>query len=117
MILIKEFTLFIVLIFVAQLVIWFQLNGQFIWPSFTKNEFALSLIGVPISWILIRATKYGYIAFEGVLWPQRLIAFATGIILFSFFTWLFMNEGINTKTSICLLLAVVIVLIQVFWKS
>ena len=117
MILIKEFTLFIVLIFVAQLVIWFQLNGQFIWPSFTKNEFALSLIGVTISWILIRATKYGYIAFEGVLWPQRLIAFATGIILFSFFTWLFMNEGINTKTSICLLLAVVIVLIQVFWKS
>ena len=60
-----------------------------------------SLVGVPISWMLIKATKYGYMAFEGVLWPQRLIAFATGIILFSLFTWIFINEGINTKTSIC----------------
>ena len=111
MILIKEFILFLVLIFISQLVIWFQLNGQFIWPSFTKHELTLSLIGVPISWMLIRATKYGYIAFEGVLWPQRLIAFATGIILFSFFTWIFMNEGINTKTSILKLLLVKMLLL------
>ena len=115
--LVKEFLWFLGLIFISQLIIWFQLNGQFIWPSFTKNELMLSLIGAPISWMLIKATKYGYLAFEGVLWPQRLIAFATGIILFSLFTWLFLNEGINTKTSVCLILSLVIVLIQMFWKS
>ena len=113
----KEFILFFVLTFMSQLVIWFQVNGQFIWPSFTRNELMLSLIGVPISWAIIKATKYGYLAFDGVLWPQRLIAFATGMILFSLFTWLFLDEGINTKTSVCLLLSTVIVLIQLFWKS
>ena len=85
----KEFIIFFVLIFVLQVVIWFQINGQFIWPSFAKNELMLCLLGMPISWAFIKATKYGYIAFEGVLWPQRLIGFATGIILFSLFTHLF----------------------------
>ena len=113
----KEFILFFVLIFVAQLAVWFQINGQFIWPSFTKNELMLCLLGTPVSWAFIKATKYGYIAFEGVLWPQRLIGFATGIILFSLLTWLFLNEGINTKTTVCLILSLTIVLIQVFWKN
>ena len=113
----KEFILFFVLISVAQLAVWFQINGQFIWPSFTKNELMLCLLGTPVSWAFIKATKYGYIAFEGVLWPQRLIGFATGIILFSLLTWLFLNEGINTKTTVCLILSLTIVLIQMFWKS
>ena len=38
----KEFILFFVLTFMSQLVIWFQVNGQFIWPSFTRNELMLS---------------------------------------------------------------------------
>ena len=113
---IKEFLIFISLIFIVQLIIWFQLNGQFIWSSFSKNEILLSLIGIPISWTLITATKYGYIAFEGVLWPQRLIAFSIGIILFSICTWIFLGEGITTKTTICLILSITIVLIQVFWR-
>tara|TARA_Y100000034_G_scaffold115366_1_gene152450 strand:- start:353 stop:700 length:348 start_codon:yes stop_codon:yes gene_type:complete len=113
---IKEFILFLLLIFISQLIIWFQLNGQFFWPSFSRNEILLSLVGVPISWMLIKATKYGYIAFEEILWPQRLIAFATGIILFSICTWIFLGEGITTKTTICLILSITIVLIQVFWK-
>ena len=114
--LVKEFFWFIGLIFISQLIIWFQINGQFVWPSFTKNELLLSLIGAPISYMLIKATKYGWIAFDGILWPQRLIAFATGIILFSLCTWAFLGEGISTKTSICLILSITIVLIQVFWR-
>jgi len=114
--LVKEFFWFIGLIFISQLIIWFQINGQFVWPSFSKNELLLSLIGAPISYMLIKATKYGYLAFDGILWPQRLICFATGIILFSLCTWWFLDEGITTKTTVCLILSVVIVLIQVFWK-
>jgi len=113
----KEFILFFTLIFVTQVVIWFQINGQFIWPSFTRNELMISLLGAPISWAFIKSVKYGYIAFEGVLWPQRLIAFATGMILFTLFTWLFLDEGINTKTTVCLILSLAIVLIQMFWKN
>ncbi len=99
----KEFILFFTLIFVAQLAVWFQINGQFIWPSFTRNELMISLLGAPISWAFIKSAKYGYITFEGVLWPQRLIGFATGIILFSLLTWWFLDEGINTKTTVCLI--------------
>ncbi len=113
----KEFILFFTLIFVAQLAVWFQINGQFIWPSFTRNELMISLLGAPISWAFIKSAKYGYITFEGVLWPQRLIGFATGIILFSLLTWWFLDEGINTKTTVCLILSLAIVLIQMFWKN
>ena len=104
------------LVFVAQLIIWFQLNGQFLWQSFNKYTWALALLGVPISWILIKTTKAGVLAFHGELWPQRLICFATGIILFSILTWIFMGEGMTAKTLICLLLSIVVVLIQVFWN-
>ena len=104
------------LVFIAQFVIWFQINGQFLWQSFNRHPWALALLGVPISYILIQATKAGYLAFNGVLWPQRLVCFATGIILFSVLTWLFMGEGINTKTLICIVLSLTIVMIQVFWN-
>jgi hypothetical protein len=113
---VKQFFIMIGLVFLAQLVIWFQLNGQFIWQSFNKYTWALAILGVPISYILIKATKAGYLAFNGILWPQRLICFATGIIIFSILTWIFMDEGISTKTMICLILSVTIVLIQVLWN-
>lgn len=113
---VKQFLIMLGLVFIAQLVIWFQINGQFIWPLFSRNVFALSLLGMPISWLLIKATKAGYLAYEGMLWPQRLICFAIGIILFSVLTWIFMEEGISTKTMVCLILSVTIVLVQVFWN-
>ena len=54
--------------------------------------------------------------FDGLLWPQRFIAFACGIIIFSILTWVLKGEGINTKTMISLILALCLVSIQVFWK-
>ena len=100
----------------GQLLVWFQLNGQFAWKWFEKNPIILSLIGVPISYLFIVATKYGYDGFEGLLWPQRLIVFAIGIVSFAFCTYWFLGESLNTKTLVSLTLAVTLVLIQVFWK-
>ena len=54
--------------------------------------------------------------FDGLLWPGRFIGFASGVISFAFLSYYFMGEGITFKTGVSLLLAVVIVLIQVFWK-
>lgn len=104
------------LFFIGQLLVWFQLNGQFVWKWFDKNPLILSLIGVPISYLFIVATKYGYDGFEGLLWPQRLIVFAIGIMSFAFCTYWFLGEALNTKTFVSLTLAVTLVLIQVFWK-
>ena len=35
----------------------------------------LCLFGLPISWLYIEATRWGFVAFDGVLWPGRLLGF------------------------------------------
>ena len=100
----------------VQIITWFQLNGQFIYPWFKGNVFLLCLFGVPISWLYIEATRLGFITFDGILWPQRFLGFGTGMIVMAILTYHFMGEGITTKTIVSLILATVLVCIQVFWK-
>ena len=112
----KNLILCLSLFVLAQAMVWLQLNGQFVWDSFRKYEWVLILFGLPISWVFLEATRQGVTAFDGLLWPQRFLAFACGIIIFSLFTWILKGEGINTKTFISLCLASCLVLIQIFWK-
>ena len=111
MILNKEVLICVILLFVAQIVIWFQLNGQLKWEWFKDNYFLMSLMGVPISYMLLVSTKYGFQGF-GELWPIRLMGFATGMISFPFITYLILGEGITLKTGVSILLAIVIMLLQ-----
>ena len=96
--------------------IWFQTNGQFVWPWAKENPMLMALIGFPISYILIIATKYVVAGFDGLLWPGRLVGFGTGMIVMAILTYCYMGEGITTKTLISLVLATTLVFIQVFWK-
>ena len=96
--------------------IWFQTNGQFVWPWAKENPMLMALIGFPISYILIVATKYVVAGFDGLLWPGRLVGFGTGMIVMAILTYCYMGEGISTKTLVSLCLATVLVMIQVFWK-
>ena len=100
----------------VQSAVWFQTNGQFIWSWFKDHPFILSLFGIPISLGYIWATKFAFTAFDGTLWPGRLIGFAMGIISFAILTNYYMDEGISTKVIVSLILAITLVLIQVFWK-
>ena len=109
-------TLTILYFIAAHLMTWFQLNGQFIWTWFKLNPLILCLFGVPVSYLYIEATKYSVAAFDQLLWPGRFIGFAIGIISFALLTAMFMGEGINNKTVVSLLLSLLIVYIQVFWK-
>ena len=97
--------------------IWFQTNGQFVWPWAKENPMLMALIGFPISYILIVATKYVVAGFDGLLWPGRLVGFGTGMIVMAILTYCYMGEGIKTKTLISLVLATTLVFIQVFWKA
>ena len=106
----------IILFLFVQVVTWFQLNGQFFSSWFKNNVFLLCLMGVPISWLYIEVTRMGFIAFEGLIWPGRLLGFAAGIFTFALCANIFMNEVLNTKTLVSLILATVLTLIQVFWK-
>tara|TARA_B110000503_G_C7013118_1_gene356543 strand:+ start:568 stop:912 length:345 start_codon:yes stop_codon:yes gene_type:complete len=101
---------------IGHLLIWFQLNGQFIWKVWKDNILLVSLIGIPASIAFITATKYAVAAFDGAYWPTRFIGFSIGIILYGFMINYFFSEGVSTKTLITLILALIIVLIQVFWK-
>lgn len=107
----------IVLFTIAQFIIWIQTNGQFVWPWFKRNPLLISLMGgTLISYIFIKGTALVAEHFDGQLWPGRFIGQAGGMITFAILTFIFMNEGINTKTMISLILAAVLIGIQIFWK-
>ena len=106
----------VILFTIGQAMIWFQTNGQFVWPWAKENPMLMALIGFPISYILIIATKYVVAGFDGLLWPGRLVGFGTGMIVMAILTYCYMGEGITTKTLISLVLATTLVFIQVFWK-
>ena len=107
----KEILLCIIILFLANIVIWFQLNAQLKWDWFKDNYLLMSILGMPISYALLYSTKFGFQGF-GELWPIRLLGFAVGMMTFPFITYLVMGEGITLKTGISLILATVILLLQ-----
>ncbi len=106
----------ILLFLLGQILVWYQINGQFISTWMKEHPLAVSFLGVPISFVYIYATQYLVEAFDGDMWPQRLIGFSMGMIAFAFLTWLHLNQGITLKTGVTLILAIAIVLIQILWK-
>ena len=106
----------LVLFCIGHILIWFQTNGQFLWKWFDRNPLLLSVMfGATISYFFIYATKYCYEYFDGLLWSIKFVGFAIGILTYAGLTYYFMGEGINLKTLICLILAVIIICVQVFW--
>ena len=102
----------LVLFFIAQMIAWIQINGQFVWPWMKDYKFLISLSGVPISYLLMIATDYAYEGMNGKIWPGRLMAFAVGILVFTIFTNVFLGEGVDTRAGISLVLATILLLIQ-----
>ena len=107
----KDIVITILILFLVQIVVWFQLNGQLINQKFKDNAALLSLLGIPISYCLILSTHYGYRGF-GELWPIRLLGFAAGMLTFPFITYWILGEGITLKTAISILLSIAIMIIQ-----
>ena len=112
----KDIVIAFILFIVAQALIWYQTNLQFFNHWAKERPVIMATMGVPISYILIYASRYVVSGFDGLLWPGRLIGFSTGMITMATFTYLHMNEGITLKTGITLLLAFIIVMIQLYWK-
>ena len=107
----KNIIITILILFLTQIIVWYQLNGQLVWKWAKDNPFILSCLGIPISYLFILTTKLGYDGF-GALWPIRLLGFATGMISFPIMTWILLNEGINIKTAISIMLSIIIMILQ-----
>ena len=104
------------LFLIGQILVWYQINGQFISPWMKNHPIMVSFLGVPISYVYIYATQYLVEAFNGDMWPQRLIGFSMGMIAFAFLTFIHLNQAITLKTAVTLALATAIVVIQIVWK-
>ena len=107
----KEILYCVLILFFAQIVIWFQLNAQVKWDWFKDNYLLMSILGMPISYALLHSTRLGFQGF-GELWPIRLLGFAVGMIIFPIITYMVLGEGITLKTGISITLAGIIMLLQ-----
>ena len=98
--------------------VFLQLNVQFFKTDwFRKNEIIVASAGVIISFFYIWGTKYTVGAFDGLLWPARFVGFSIGMVVYAFGVSYFFKEGITNKTFISLVLCVILVAIQVLWKT
>ena len=113
----KNLLIGILLYTISQTLVWFQSNGQFLWPFFKKNTWFIALLGSGIAYMFIKGTGYIAAHYDGQIWPGRFIGFSIGIVTYSIFTYYLMGEGMNLKTTICVMLALCILLIQLFWKT
>ncbi len=104
------------LFLLGQTLVWYQINGQFLTEWIKERPLLMSLLGIPFSYVYIYATKDLVNAFEGDLWPQRLIGFSMGMFAFAFLTWIHFQQAITLKTAVTLALATAIVVIQIIWK-
>lgn len=100
----------------AQVVTFYQLQGPLKFEWFKNHYWLTVLMGIPISMLFMYSVKNMVIAFGGEMWPSRLIGFSIGAIVFSWLSWTIFNEPITTKTFICLVLAIAILLVQLFMK-
>jgi multidrug transporter EmrE-like cation transporter len=106
------FTYFII----GQLIIWFQSHLQFISNWAKDNPILIAVPGVAVSYVSILATRNLAEAFDGLVYPSRLIGFGIGIVTFATLTWMFLGEKIEMKSAVSIVLAFCIMLIQLFWK-
>ena len=108
---------FVLIIYlISQAFTFYQLQGH-LWSKWIKdNPFMMTLIGVPVGYIVILASREMVSLYDGQTWPNRIIGFSIGVIVFSIMAWAILKEPMTTKTLICLFLSFLILLIQLFWK-
>ena len=103
----------VLLFFVCNIIIWFQLNSQLVWDwaKGMKSMWLMALMGIPISLLFWWATKIGYEGF-GSLWKIRLLGFGISMITFPIMTWFYLGEPMTLKVILALGLAIIIMILQ-----
>jgi len=100
--------------FIAQVLTFLQLQGNIKYGWYDKHKILLLLVSIPISWCYIQSVRLFVTGFNGEIWPSRIVGFSIGIIVFSIMGYFMFGETITVKTGVCLFLALIILLIQIF---
>ena len=93
-----------------------QLQGAMKLGWFPKYFWPVLLMSVPLSWLYIKSVEHFLAAFDGQLWPSRLIGFGLGITIFSIMSHFLFKEPLTPKTLVCIGLGLTIIGIQILWK-
>jgi len=101
---------------IAQVITFLQLQGQLKYDILKNNTWFVVLLGLPISYLFMISVRYFVEAYDGQIWPSRLIGFGIGVVVFSLMSYWLFKEPLTPKTLICLGLGTLIVLIQIIWK-
>lgn len=105
------------LILAGHLIAWYGTYSQFIWEWCRDNIILIPLLfAVPTSYLFIFGMKFA-VEEMGEAWGPRLLGFGLSYLVFPFLTYYYFDESIfSPKTLICVILSIMIVGIQVFWK-
>lgn len=93
-----------------------QLQGAMKLGWYPKYFWPVLLMSVPLSWLYIKSVEHFVAAFNGQLWPSRLIGFGLGIIVFSIISHFLFKEPFTPKTIVCIGLGLTIIALQILWK-
>jgi hypothetical protein len=75
------------------------------------------IVSMPATVGYILGTKLYMTAMNRFTMECSSIGFSMGVLTFTVWTYWYMKEGLNMKNTVTLVLSVVIVLMQVFWKT
>ena len=101
----------------THIITFYQLNGQFLHKWFRDNEWVVATTGIVISFFYIWGTKYTVSGMGGELWPSRFIGFGIGMTIYAIGVSYHFNEGLTSKTIVSLLVALILICVQVLWKT
>ena len=100
----------------GQIMSFLQMQGNVKYGWYEKYPIILLLTAIPSTWFYVKSVDNFVQAFDGQLWPSRLIGFGIGIVVFVTMSMILFKEPITLKTLVCLILACTILSIQIFWK-
>lgn len=100
----------------GQLGSFMQLQGSYKYGWDKKYMFLILILSVPITWLYMKSVGYFIEAFDGQIWPSRLIGFGVGVIIFTLMSIFLFKEPLNLKNGLCLFLGFLIVMIQLSFK-
>ena len=93
-----------------------QLQGAMKLGWYPKYFWPMMLLSVPLSLAYVKSVEHFIAAFNGQIWPSRLIGFGLGILTFSILSYYMFKEPFSLKTLVCIGLGITIILIQILWK-
>ena len=101
---------------IAQIGSFMQLQGAIRYGWYQKYFWLVLISSIPLSWLYIKSVEHIILAFDGQLWPNRLIGFGLGIMVFSVMSHYMFKEPFSPKTLVCIGLGLTIIALQIFWK-